>query len=266
MQQAVRALTMDQQRSLTSWLLRHGYSWENARIHPVDEWLEHEGTVVTDRALGEAAWCNFEGFDCRLVSISPSDWTYSPVPVDWVHEDGSRDSTEVQNYWEADSILYVLEKEPVLLASWDQFEEVKLARWPLLTFAENAFTPLRGVPFYPGAASRILFLLDILSKLKSCFDENGKRTPEGHEIYQHHFTGRKGGGGKGADFKDSSDTEKTDFANKLSFKHPGKPGEKLICPWHGSVQTPQLRIHFSMPITKEEPLYIIYVGEKITKA
>ena len=34
---------------------------------------------------------------------------------------------------------------------------------------------------------------------------------------------------------------------------------------HGKVKTPQIRIHFSWPITASTPLYVVYVGYKITK-
>ena len=43
------------------------------------------------------------------------------------------------------------------------------------------------------------------------------------------------------------------------------PTKTLFCPWHGKVQTPQLRVHFSYPIRANEPLYIVYVGPKLTK-
>lgn len=95
--------------------------------------------------------------------------------------------------------------------------------------------------------------------MKDCFDDRGKRTPEGHTLYQKHFTGDK------AWFSDSSDTEKARFKNELIFKHPANPNEVLFCPWHGKVKTPQLRIHFSWPIREDQPLYIVYVGPKITK-
>lgn len=266
MRQAVGALPKDQRLSLKFWLLKHGYSWEDLRQHPADEWLEHNGAVVTDLALGEAAWRNFKQIDCRLVSVAPSDLAYTPLPVDWVHEDGNRDVIEIFNYWDPASLQEVLGRVEVALTSWGQLIELKNSRWPLLTFAKDAFKPLDGLSFYPGAAQRILFLLDTLNKLKSCYEENGNRTQAGYEIYQNHFTGTKSNGGKGADFKDSSTTEKSDFKKQLTFKHPEKPGDELFCPWHGSVQTPQLRIHFSSPINYNEKLYIVYVGDKITKS
>ena len=86
-----------------------------------------------------------------------------------------------------------------------------------------------------------------------------------NEIYQNYFTGKKEGGGRGSLFSDSSDSEKVEFKQKLTFVHPGKDKQTLFCSWHGKVQTPQLRIHFSSRILATEPLYIVYVGPKITK-
>ena len=49
----------------------------------------------------------------------------------------------------------------------------------------------------------------------------------------------------------------------MTFKDP--EGRELICFWHGKIKTPQYRIHFSYPIEKGAPLYIAYIGEKLTK-
>lgn len=85
------------------------------------------------------------------------------------------------------------------------------------------------------------------------------------EIYRNFFTGKKGGGGRGALFSDSSDDEKIKFETEMRFKHPAEVNKTLFCPWHGKVQTPPLRIHFSWPVRADDPLYVVYVGPKITK-
>ena len=132
-------------------------------------------------------------------------------------------------------------------------------RYPDLTFSPNSFEPLHGHPFYQGAAERVLLRLSVLNEIRNCFDESGTRTSEGHRLYQKHFTGDK------AWFSDSSATEKNDFRNELTFPNPSIRGDSLFCPWHGKVKSPQLRIHFSWPVRDVEPLYIVYVGPKLTK-
>lgn len=95
---------------------------------------------------------------------------------------------------------------------------------------------LDGHPFLSSAAQRLLAILDILNRFKSCFDKESQRTVEGHEIYQNYFTGKKEGGGHGATFTDSSESEKTKFKNELTFKHPEDASKTIFCPWHGKVQ------------------------------
>ena len=95
--------------------------------------------------------------------------------------------------------------------------------------------------------------------MKNSFDQQGKRTSGGHTLYQKYFTGAK------AWFSDSSDREKAQFRNELTFPHPADPDKTIFATWHGKVKTPQLRIHFSWPIRADKPLYVVYAGPKITK-
>lgn len=263
-QQAVRALPKMQQRAVLPWLTRHGPFWDDLRQHSPDDWLEWRGEIVTDTAVGEAAFANLHCMELHLVSFSPSDFTHVPVEVDWVHET-ARVRTCVPNHWEVDALQRLLESSPPPIASWADVEAIARARFDGLVVSGDAFVPLAGHPFAPAAANRVVLLLSILQRFRGCFDADGNRTQDGHKIYQDFFTGKKGGGGRGALFSDSSSTEKTDFESGLTFPHPERDGEKLFCPWHGKVQTPQLRIHFSYPVRADAPLYVVYVGPKITK-
>ena len=160
------------------WLNHHGPFWEDVRQHGVNDWLEYNGTIVTDTAVGEAAYCLFHGVPRDLVSMEPSCWLTSPLSVDWRE-----------------------------------------------------------------AAEHLLSRLDILHRLRNCFDQHGKRTQEGHKIYTDYFTGAR------AWFSDFADTEKEEFKEALTFSHPETPREFLFCTWHGKVNyRPPLRIHFSWPI------------------
>ena len=265
MPQMVQGLTLNERRALLQWLTQHGPFWEDARNHEPGDWLEWNGSIVTDTAVGEAAWCCLHGIERALVSLMPSDWQFPAVPVDWVRDMGNRKHVDVVNHWNPTAIEAVLQAAPVPVASWDQLQALASARCAHLTFAVDAFAPLNGHPFISGAAQRLLFVLDTLNRFRSCFDVDGRRTPEGHEIYHDYFTGRKGDGGRGALFTDSSDDEKSKFETEMTFKHPADASKTLFCPWHGKVQTPQLRVHFSWPVRADEPLYIVYVGPKITK-
>jgi hypothetical protein len=265
MPQAVQVLTPDQRRALLQWLTRYGPFWEDARNHGPDDWLEWNGNIVTETSIGEAAWCCLNGVERGLVSFVPSDWQFSPVPVVWMLDSSNRRTVEVMNHWDPVAIEAFLLTLPVPLVSWNQLELSARTRCPELTFSGDAFAPLNGHPFIASAAQRLLFILDTLNRFKSCFDEDGQRTPEGHEIYRDFFTGRNEDGGRGPLFSDSSESEKRDFETDMTFKHPADPGRTLFCSWHGKVQTPQLRVHFSWPVRADEPLYVVYVGPKITR-
>ncbi|SMF96174.1 hypothetical protein SAMN02949497_3559 [Methylomagnum ishizawai] len=257
--QAVQALTVSERRSLMPWLTQYGPFWEDSRSHGPDDWFESKNEIVTDTAIGEAAWCCLNGIGRELVSFSPSDWQFSPISVSWITGEANT-TIELGNFWEPSTVEAALKNVQTRLVSWPELGKSVKLRCPDLDFSEDAFAPLIGHPFNPNAAERLSFILDTLNRLKSCFDEQGQRTQEGHEIYQNFFTGE-------ALFSDASDSEKNDseYRRKMTFKHPGNPGENLFCPWHGKVQTPQLRVHFSWPIRAEEPLYIVYIGPKLTK-
>jgi hypothetical protein len=263
-QQAIQWFERDQQRSIMQWLTRDGPFWDDERAHDPDEYLVCEDSastrhVVTDCGLGEVAHLHRLGQDHRSVSIVPSVWEFSPLRVEWMTDAGPTHSVDVINYFEEAALDEALRLAPVPLASWDDVEKACRRRCPSLTLPDDCFAPLRPVPYFRSAADRIVELLDTLERFKLCFDETGQRTPEGQAIYQEHFTGAK------ASFSDSSDREKQEFANELKFPHPDGGPERLTCTWHGKVKTPQIRIHFSWPVRSEAPLYVVYVGPKITK-
>lgn len=259
MSAAIQALGVNERRALMQWLTRQGPFWEDIRGHGPDDYLECKENVVTASAVGEAAYCCVHGIERHLVSLIPSSWQFSPVPVTWIADSGTERTVEVVNHWDPVKVEAVLQTAPVPLGSWKHLEKVATTRCLDLTFSLDSFEPLLGHPFVPGAAERVLVLLETLNRFKGCRDEHGHRTPEGQRFYQDHFTGDK------AWFSDSSEQEKRVFQTELTFRHPGAEGEILFCPWHGKVKTPQIRIHFSWPVPADQPLYVVYVGPKITK-
>jgi hypothetical protein len=258
MQQAIQGLPMAQRRAWMQWLTRQGPYWEDAQLHDANEWLEANAEMVTNTAIGEAAICRSRGLSRELISLDPSDWLFTPIVVTWMRNETIRDDISVKNHWDIRTVQESLAANPISIDSWGTLATHTQQACTRLTFASNAFDPLAGRPFSPGAAERIQVLLYTLDKFKGCFDEDGKRNAEGHKLYTEHFTGEK------AWFSDSSDTEKNDFKNELTFSHPGVSGQTLFATWHGKVKTPQIRIHFSWPVRSDTPLYVLYVGPKIT--
>ena len=262
MQQAIGQLANDERRAAMGWLTRHGPFWDDLRQHSDDEYLECRGEVVTDSAVGEAASRMLHGVACGLVSLTPSDWDYSPVKVIWRREAERLENqeTNLDNLRDVFALEEKLRIAATKVGSWDDLRGTSTRRFTRLTFASDCFDHLKGLPFAKSTADRVVVLLDILDRFACEFDENGERTPEGQRIYQKYFTG-----GKTALFSDSSDDEKSSFRNQLTFSHPNDPGNYLFCPWHGKERHLMLRLHFSWPIEFGRPIYVVYVGPKITK-
>ena len=261
MQQAVGRLAEAQRRAVMSWFTRGGPFWDDLRRHGADDWLDCRGEIVTDTAVGEAAYRAFHGIASGLLSFSPSDWCYSPVKVAWHRDDqesGVR-NTALDNWWDPDEFRVAMRDSPSSIDSWSALREAAIVRHDCLKFADNCFSPLEGVPFAKAGADRLLVLCGILNRLASETGAQGSLSAEGQRIYQDHFTGGT------ALFSDSSSTEKSLFQKELSFDHPGRAGEKLFCPWHGKVRHMNIRLHFSWPVRPGQDNWVIYAGPKITK-
>ena len=261
LQRVIGALPRDEQRAVMWWLTRGGPFWWSDRKHGEDDYLESQGAVVTDSAIAEAAWKALQDVECGLMSFSPSDWNQSPIEVIWRREaEGFDDeNVAVENFWTVDGLGEKLGRAIPPIQSWTQLQQVSVRDCRRLTFGEECFSPLRGLPFRSSAASRILVLLRILDRFAGAFRADGSRSSEGHRIYQDHFMGDT------AVFSDSSSTEKRDFGRQLSFPHPAHPDQTLPCTWHGKVRTMTLRMHFSWPVRRDQPVYVMYIGQKITR-
>ncbi|MCM2680953.1 hypothetical protein [Echinimonas agarilytica] len=258
-QQSLQRLTKEQCHALVQWITQSGPFWDDDKSHSSEEYYELEGgNVVTDTCLAEAAFHNVDRTPSSVISLSQPHWSSASLPVIW-HKDNGNLRVEVINQTRLDVLLERLVDEPKPITSWEQLEVRCKERCPSLTFSDTSFAGLKGVPFVFGASSRIWDLMIVLETMKNSFNEAGERNEEGHRIYQEHFTGNK------AWFSDSSDTEKREFSEELTFKHPENEGKTIFCTWHGKVKTPQMRIHHSWPISKDTPLYVTYVGPKITK-
>ena len=261
MRQALGWLDKDEQRAATSWLTRNGPFWDDERRHSPDDWLECQEEVVTDSAVGEAAYRKLHSVESGLISLAQTNWNFSPVEVIWRRKDEGLDdqNTALENWWDTAVLEGSLQTAPLPIRTWDDLQSVSVKRYQRLTFADDCFGPLEGIPFVKSSMERILELLGTLDQYANAFSEGGELTSEGKRIHQNFFTG------KNALFSDSSDTEKSKFRNELTFKHPGDPGKSLFCPWHGKERRKVLRLHFSWPIRFREPVYVVYVGPKITR-
>ena len=255
MYNALQKLSRDEKRAILGWVDKNGPFWVVSQ-NP-DLWLCHGDEIVTGTAVGEAAHYIMQGEDRRLVSFTPSSWEYSPVQV-FMGPDANVTVGAVPNYWQCAELKTALQQAEPPIRSWTELEFLAHSRFRSLTFSSDCFADLNKRPFAPSTNERIICLLDILNRLMEETDAAGRRTAAGHQLYQNFFHGDR------ARFSDSSDTEKRDFQRQLEFRHPGKSGHYLSCTWHGKVNTPPYRIHFAWPEQPGDPLYVTYIGRKIT--
>jgi hypothetical protein len=244
-------------RLLLQWLTKEGPFLDEERLHDADVWFECNGEVVTDWTLAELAHRGPDG--CSAVSERASTMNGNPLVVTRIDDAGQRVDLAVLNHVDNETLRHWLASCEPPMRSWRELQSRSLATCSNLFFSADAFAPLERQPFFLSAAEKLFERLRVLSTLKGAFDATGAQTAEGQALRQKHFTGDK------AWFTDSSDSEKSEFATELTFAHPERAGEKLFCPWHGKVKTPQMRIHFSAPINHDAPVYVVYVGPKITK-
>lgn len=255
----IKEWDINKKRAVLGWFDKNGPFWEDIRKHGEDDYLTYQDSIVTDTAIGEVAFLCLLGLDWRLVGLSPSAWDFSPISVDW-YRGNDKMSVDVLNYWDVDPLQLALEEDTEAIDSWDDLR-LSVSRFSSLSFSTICFDYLQDYPFSSSQAQRILMLLSVLQKYKNCFDRSGHLTDEGHRLRTNYFMGDS------AWFSDSSDTEKSKFKKELTFPHPEMKGETIFCPMHGKVRGSQvtIRIHFSWPIRADEPLYVVYVGPKLTK-
>lgn len=127
MQQAIQYLSREQRIAWTQWIIQHGPFWEDDRRHDGGDYLECNGKIVTDKAVGEAAYCLFHGIECGLVSMNPSSWCSSPLLVVW-HDNAHERNVDLTNYWDAETLRKVLETANKPLQSWEELEKTANAR------------------------------------------------------------------------------------------------------------------------------------------
>lgn len=257
--QAIQQIDKNKARVLMGWFSKTGPYWEDYREHPDSEFFECNGEVVTDTAIGECAYMLFSYKDAQLTSVSPSNWSDSPIVVTWHKNDKNIVSKPIINHASFETLEVMLKKADRPLQSWDELALRSKQRFENLHFTDETFKPLKGTPFVLAAAKSLFDLLEVLSLFKTEHKLGSDRTQEGHELYQTYFHGQQ------AWFTDSSDSEKLDFKKEMTFIHPKDSSQKIFAPFHGKVQTPQMRIHFTWPINADDKVYILYIGEKITK-
>ena len=239
----------NEKRAVFRWLDKHGPFWEDAPRHDSDERYKCDGETVTETGLAEAAYYVENGIDWRTLSFAPSSWERSPITVTHRENDRASRAILVPNYWD------MAELEPALIQaqpdpkSWKELEDAVRGRFTSLNFTADSFK-LTGIPFSIGVVKEIRKRLCVLDRI--CTD--GPGSPEGKRLLANHFGGEK------AWFSNSSQREINTHGDRLVFS---LNGERVFAPWHGKINTPPLRIHFTWPVS-DGKVNVVYVGWKRT--
>jgi hypothetical protein len=153
MPQAIQGMDREKQRAWIQWLTRFGPYWTDVREHGEDDWLElGDGALVTDTAIGEAAFCLLHNLHRELVSFSPSGWLFDPITVTWQMMGQSPLAVDVRNHWSLETVAQSLAVAPLPFCSWATLEERSRQACNRLTIAKDAFDPLRGHSYAPEGA------------------------------------------------------------------------------------------------------------------
>lgn len=265
-QQAINDLSMNKMREARSWLMNQaGPFWDDQRPHRLDGRLEYNGENVTNSAVGEAAYRYFQDHVRRdLLSFPSHKWNLPLVRVVWRQdEDQNSDiqQVDIKNWWNHNELENELQQYSFSdIQSWFDLQNKLPAQCDHLIFLDGCFDHLKRVPFEKGLLDRLLEYFEVLNRFAGSFSTDGERTSEGDRLYRDHFTGEE------AWFSDSSEGEKRRFKRKMTFRHPER-NEDIFCPWHGKPRkrSDPIRFHFSWPIRANEPVYIVYIGPKLTK-
>ena len=253
--QMIQTLSREQRNAVLIWLNQNGPFWDDAPEHDSGDLFGCNNDDITGSGLAESAYCKSIGIDRRTVSVSPSEWNYTPITVNWIRQNDTED-IEVCNYWDPSTLESDLEQSTSLMASWRELEDAARQRFVNLNFTPDSFSYLEGQPFTKGPAYRILERLDVLDRIRNA----GLGSKEGQGLHAKHFQGDK------AWFSDSSDSEKHNpkFRRRLTF-NIADTNAYHFCTWHGKVNNPPYRIHFTWPVPPGGQLYVVYVGLKITR-
>ena len=240
------------------WISKDGPFWDDAilRRHGQDDYLECNGEIVTDCALGEAGFRIANRENCSAVSFAPSNFQTTPLFVIW-HKENNREEIEVRNFWDLPPLKIHLGEIQPSLECWEDFFETCQREFNNLTFLDSFYDGVKRQPLDSIIIRRSLFLLQTLNELRACFDAQGDRTERGFEIIDEYFTGQE------PLFRPESETNKNRFNKELTFRGPD--GTPIFCHYHGRIPRRVFRLHFTWPVTADQPLFIAYLGPKRTK-
>lgn len=259
----LRAAQVDEKRLILSWIAKSGPFLEEDRMPEQDDYFEFEGLDVTDHGLGEAARRENNRDDSGIFSFTGGTINFERTPLVVQHglPEDPFGHIHIPNVWEVPHLeerIRGISAEP---QNWKELLQVCRSRFELLMIPDSVQERIERETFYPVVARRTLVLLQTLHIIVSGRSAQGSLNEKALSLWQQHSQGGK------AWFTDESEGNKHKFKNEMTFPDPENPSNRLFCPWHGKIKTPQFRIHFEWPVPPgQSRLKILYIGPKITKS
>lgn len=245
------------------WLTQDGPFLDDDRQDHPDDYFEYQSYDVTDQGLGEAARRILAGTEAGTFSFdccSTPPCSLSPLSVQHGLREDPFGYIPVGNVWRVEELEASALAAAPLPQNWTQAVALMRARFPNLILANTIEGVLGPHPFNLYVFERCMELLNVLHNYLASRAETGRHTDKSREIIEKHFAGGK------AWFTDESISNKRDFERQLTFPDPESPEDRIFCPWHGKIKTPQYRIHFGWPVQAEDRrIKVVYIGPKITK-
>ena len=262
-QAIVQAAQVDEKRLILSWIAKSGPFLEEDRMPEQDDYFEFEGLDVTDHGLGEAARREKNGDDSGVFSFAGGAINFEKTPLLIQHglSEKPLGHLSIPNVWEVPHLEERIREISAEPQNWRELLQICRSRFGLLIIPDSVMERIERETFYPVVARRTLVLLETLHIIVSGRSARGALNAEALSLWNQHSQGGK------AWFTDESEGNKHQFKNEMTFPDPENPANRLFCPWHGKIKTPQFRIHFEWPVPPgQSRLKILYIGPKITKS
>lgn len=260
--EAVQCLGRDKRILFYEWMQRGPFM--EGVDSPLEDNLFYYGEFdVTELGLGFAGRQNKCGL--RAGTFSPFSHTNSEfcIPNIQVLQGFIEEPIEyfdIENVFELDDLRKFFELKIETIERWDDLEEYSKKNFENLLFEKSCFSPAQQTPFSNNLRDRVIEILSILNSMMEEMQHDGSLSVDGLKLKQKYFVGGN------ALFSDESDNNKVKFRRDMTFDDPEILGKKIICFWHGKIQTPQFRVHFLWPVEKPfETMKIVYIGPKISK-
>lgn len=212
-----------------------------------------EHVVSEGESIFEASVRKTKEEQVSLLSFSPSDYARTSVTTYVIEEESTEVSLE--NYYDDDHLEAYFQAFAFNVNSWPEFEDCCRSHFKSLDFSKQAFKACNKFPFRYKTVEKLRNLFACLDKVVSG-RISGALDQQAEQLFK-----------IDSNFSDASETEKGLKKKPMHFKSPISELREAYY-YHGKFELTEKedgRFHFQWPQTDKTPLYIPYVGPKLTK-